>query len=313
MARRLPPLNALRAFEAAGRHLSFAKAAAELHVTPAAISHQVKSLEAYLGIQLFRRLPRGLLLTDAGQGCLPLLGKGFDEFAAAIDSVRRSGNDRVLTVTIMPSLAAKWLLRASPDFQRLHPKIDLHISATTRSVDLARDNVDVGIRYGLGDWPGLRIDLLSTEELFPVCSPRLLEGPHGLRTPDDLRHHTLLHDLSSWRPELAGEVPDWGTWFEAAGIEDIDPKRGPALTPSDMVIDAAVAGQGVALGRSVLVEADLADGRLVKPFGPTIPSDYAYYLICPDTKADLPKVVAFREWATDAFAKRGKPDQTTTA
>lgn len=274
-------------------------------MTPAAISHQVKALEEHLGVALFRRLPRGLLLTDAAQSCLPLLGKGFDELAAAIESLRRVGDDRVLTVSIMPSLAAKWLLPSLPDFQTLHPDIDLHISATTRSVDFGRDDIDVAIRYGLGHWPGLRTDLLRTEELFPVCSPRLLEGPHALRTPDDLRHHTLLHDLF-WKSEFAGDFPDWSTWFEAAGIEDIEPTRGLALTPSDMVFDAAIAGQGVALGRSVLVEADLFDERLVKPFGPTIPLDYAYYLVCPEATADRPKVAAFRAWIVEALNRSRK-------
>jgi LysR family glycine cleavage system transcriptional activator len=303
MSRGLPPLNSLKAFEAAGRHMSFAKAAEELHVTPAAISHQVKALEGHLGIQLFRRLPHGLLLTDAGRSCLPELGKSFDGIAAAIDDLRSREETGVLTVSVMPSLAAKRLLPALDRFQTRHPDIDLHIWATTRSVDLARDSVDVAIRYGRGHWPGLRADLLRTEELFPVCSPLLLDGPHPLKVPDDLRHHTLLHDLF-WTTSFAGEFPDWSTWLEEAGVAGIDPTRGLALTPSDMVFDAAIAGRGVALGRSVLVETDLAEGRLVKPFDLSISLDFAYYVVCPETGADRPKVAAFREWISEELNAR---------
>jgi LysR family glycine cleavage system transcriptional activator len=181
MKRNLPPLNSLKAFEAAGRHMSFSKAAEELSVTPAAISHQVKTLEDHLGIQLFRRLPHGLLLTDAGQTCLPQLGRSFDGLAAAVDDLRSREEKGVLTVSVMPSLAAKRLLPALHRFQCQHSEIDLHIWATTNSADFARDNVDVAIRYGLGEWPGLRVDFLCAEELFPVCSPALLGGPHPLR------------------------------------------------------------------------------------------------------------------------------------
>ena len=306
MTRRLPPLNALKAFEAAGRHLSFTKAANELHVTPAAISHQVKALEDYLGLQLFRRLPRGLLLTDAGQTCLPGIGKSFDGLVAAVDSLRGLEKGGVLTVSVLPSFAAKWLVPRLDQFHCLHPEIDLHVSSTIRPVDFARDNVDVAIRYGLGRWPGLRIDLLRTEELFPVCSPALLDGPHPLKTPDDLRYHTLLHD-ESWKTIFVDEYPEWDTWLAAAGVHDIDPTRGPALTPSDMVIQAAINGQGVALGRSVLVEADLADGRLVKPFDLTIPVDYAYYVVCSETTADRPKVAAFRDWILEETSRQQGP------
>ena len=295
MARRLPPLNALRAFEAAGRHLSFTKAAAELHVTPAAVSHQVKALEDTLGVKLFRRLTRGLLLTDAGQALLPGLGKGFDGLAAAVEGLSGLEDGGVLTVSVLQSLAAKWLVPRLDRFHDAHPDIDLRVSSATRLVDFARDDVDLAIRYGLGRWPGLRADLLRTEELFPVCSPALLEGPHPLKQPDDLRHHTLLHD-ESWKVVFIGAFPEWSAWLEAAGVGDIDATHGPGMSPSAMVIQAALDGQGVALGRSVLVEADLADGRLVKPFEPTIPLDYAYYVVCPESAAERPKVAAFRQW-----------------
>ncbi len=303
MSRKLPPLNSLRAFEAAGRHLSFTKAADELHVTPAAISHQIKSLEDNLGIQLFKRIPRGLLLTDAGQITLPRLSQSFDGLAEAIDSLRGLEDSGVLTVSLMPSLAAKRLMPALPRFQDRHPDIDLHVSATTRSVDFARDNVDAAIRYGFGDWPGLHVELLCTDELYPVCSPALLEGENPLNTPNNLRHHTLLHDLF-WQTNFVGQFPEWRDWLKEAGIEDIDPERGLALTPSNMVYQAAIAGQGVALGRSVLVEQDVAEGRLVRPFGPTIRLDFAYYLVCPQATARRPKLAAFRDWIMEELGDR---------
>ena len=295
MTQRLPPLNALRAFEAAGRHLSFTKAAEELHVTPAAVGHQVKVLEDYLGVQLFRRLTRAIALTDAGQDLLPGLRDGFVRIEEAVERLRGLEERGVLNVSAAQSLMAKWLVPRLDRFHKAYPDIDLRIFSTGRLVDFARDDVDVAVRYGLGNWPGLRVDLLRTEEMFPVCSPALLEGPHPLKTPDDLRHHTLLHD-ALYKSIFGDAAPDWSTWLEAAGVRDIDATHGTALSPWSMVIQAAIDGQGVALGGSVIVEADLADGRLVKPFALTIPVDYAYYIVCPETAAERPKVAAFRKW-----------------
>ncbi len=306
MARRLPPLNALRAFEAAGRHLSFTKAAEELHVTPAAISHQVKALEDTLGVKLFRRLTRGLLLTDAGQSCLPGLGEGFDRLADALEGLGGLEDGGVLTVSVLQSLAAKWLVPRLDRFHDAYPDIDLRVSSTIRLVDFARDDVDLAIRYGRGRWPGLRADLMLTEELFPVCSPALLEGPHPLKEPDDLRHHTLLHD-ESWKVVFIGDFPEWNAWLETAGVGDIDATHGPGMSPSAMVVQAAIDGQGVALGRSVLVESDLAEGRLVKPFELTIPLDYAYYVVCPENAAERPKVAAFRQWVIEEVGTQQAP------
>lgn len=296
MARNLPPLNALKAFEAAGRHLSFTKAAEELHVTPAAISHQVKALEDFLGLPLFRRLARGLLLTDAGQRFLPGVGTAFDGLASAVDDLRGFEENGVLTVSVMHSLASRWLVPRLDRFHDIHPEINLLVSSTVRLVDFSRDNIDVAIRYGLGKWPGLRADFLHAEELFPVCSPALIDDDHPLKSVDDLRHFTLIHD-DSWRAISFDDYPDWRTWLEAAGVNDIDAGRGLSLTPSELVIQAAIDGQGVALGRSFLVGAALADGRLVKPFKQTIPVDYAYYIVCPEAAGDRPKVAAFRDWA----------------
>jgi len=282
--------------------MSFAKAAEELHVTPAAVSQQVKALEEHLGVALFKRLPRGLLLTDAGRACLPKLGESFDGLASAVQDVRAMDSTGVLTVSVMPSLAAKRLLPALHRFQDKHPDIDLHIAASTRSVDFRYDDVDVAIRYGFGDWPGLQVELLSEEEIFPVCSPALLQGADPLKTPDDLRSHTLIHDLF-WKTRFVGRFPDWDSWLAEEGVTGVDASRGLGLHPTEMVLDAAVAGRGVALGRSVLVKNDLDAGLLVRPVARTIRLEFAYYLVCPRANAARPKVKAFREWIFDEIGE----------
>ena len=287
MARRLPPLNALRAFEAAARHLSFTKAADELNVTQAAISHQVKALEERLGVSLFRRLNRALLLTDAGQSFLPPLREAFDQMAEATERLRSHDARRALTITTLPSIAAKWLVPRLGRFRESHPDIDVRIDASLHLTDFARENVDVALRYGRGRWDGMRSDRLMTEDFFPVCSPALLKGEHALHEPRDILHHTLLHDDSR---------TDWTMWFLAAGIEGGDPTRGPAFTDSSLVLQAAVDGQGVALGRSALAAADLEAGRLVRPFGLSLEAEFAYYVVCPQSTAEYPKIASFRDW-----------------
>ena len=304
MARRLPPLNALRAFEAAARHLSFTKAAEELYVTQAAISHQIKALEATLDVQLFRRLNRRLMLTDAGQLYLPALTEAFDGIDAATGRLRADENAGSLTVSVANSLAAKWLLPRLPRFRERHPEIDVEVSATDRLVDFGRDNVDMGIRYGLGNYPGLKVDPLMEDTVFPVCSPqladgRLVDGLVPLRAPEDLRRHTLLHDDVS-----TGEAPDWRRWLTAAGVTGVNPERGPRYSHSSLVLQAAIDGQGVALGRSSLVSLDLEAGRLVQPFGPTLPSHYACYVVSPVATAERPKIKAFRDWLLE---EAGRP------
>ena len=314
MARRLPPLNALRAFEAAARHLSFTKAAEELYVTQAAISHQVKALEEALGVQLFRRLNRRLMLTDAGQLYLPALTAAFDGIDAATGRLRADENAGSLTVSVANSLAAKWLLPRLPRFRERHPEIDVEVSAADRLVDFGRDDVDMGIRYGLGNYPGLKVDPLMEDTIFPVCSPRLVDGrlvdgrlvdgrlvdgPPPLRAPEDLRHHTLLHD-----DVRTGEAPNWRAWLAAAGVAGVDPSRGPRYSHSSLVLQAAIDGQGVALGRSSLVSLDLEAGRLVQPFGPALPSHYACYVVSPVATAERPKIKAFRDWLLE---EAGRP------
>ena len=287
MARQIPPLTALRAFEAAGRHLSFTKAAHELHVTQAAISHQVKSLEKYLGLKLFRRLNRTLLLTDAGQLYLPPLTDAFEGITRATHRLRQHLGRARLTVSVLPSFAAGWLVPRLGRFRQRCPDVDLRIDPTNSLTDFRRDDVELGILYGRGNYPGLRTDRLMREEFFPVCSPRLLEGPAPLRDPADLTHHTLLHD---------DMTVDWRTWLLAAGVEGVDAERGITVTDSSMLLRAAIAGQGVALARSVLAADEIASGRLVRPFDVDVPTEYAYYLAYPEKSADQPNVVAFREW-----------------
>ncbi len=287
MSRRLPPLNALRAFEAAGRHLSVTRAAGELHVTQAAISHQVKALEEYLGLKLFRRLNRKLLLTDQGQDLLPATSEALDLLNDATRRLLEREASGPLTVSVLPSFAARWLVPRLGRFRKIWPDVDLRIDPEPEIVDFSRGDVDVAIRYGTGRYPGLHSVRLMAEDIVPVCSPALLEGDRPLRTPDDLVHHTLLHD------EGHGE---WRTWLLAAGAESVDPVRGMVFTDSGMLIQAAVAGQGVALARGVLAADELAAGRLVRPFEQTLPTEYAYYFVCPLDAAERPKIQAFAEW-----------------
>ena len=290
--RRLPPLNALRAFEAAGRHLSFSKAAAELNVTPAAVSQQVKALEDYLGTALFRRLNRALLLTDAGQLSLPALSEGFDRMAEAVASIEGSQDETVLGVSVSPSVAAKWLMPRMERFYRAHPGIDLRIDATEALADFDADGIDVAIRYGVGNYPGMHVDVLMEEEVFPVCSPKLL-AEAAISSVADLGRVPLLH--LSWVSH-DGSWPDWRMWLAAAGHPDIDTTRGPRFGQFGMAVDAAIEGLGVALGSTAVVADDLAAGRLVKPFDLTIAPPFKYFLVCPERRADRPHIAAFRSW-----------------
>ena len=294
MMRRLPPLKALRAFESAARHLSFTVAAKELFVTQAAISHQVKGLEDHLGVDLFRRLNRGLVLTDEGQAYLPPVRRAFDLIHDATARLAEQDESGTLTVTVLPSFAARWLVARLGRFRAAHPDIDVHVSPTANMVDLTRENVDVGIRYGRGEYPGMRTDRLLKEDIVPVCSPQLLAGETALLEAKKLIHHTLLHH---------GSHGDWRTWLLAAEVDGIDPTRGPVYSDSSHLVEAAVAGQGVALARGVLAADALASGALVRPFELSLPTEYAYYLVCPETRADRAKVVAFRNWLLEEAAR----------
>ncbi|HLZ66346.1 MAG TPA: transcriptional regulator GcvA [Aliidongia sp.] len=298
MTRRLPPLNALRAFEAAARHLSFLKAAEELHVTAGAISQQIKTLEDHLGLKLFRRQPRGVLLTDAGQRYGKRIGHLLDEIAGATRDLARQSGGAVLTVTTMPSFAARWLIPRLGAFGRLHPEIAVRTLADDKLATFKDDDVDVAIRFGTGKYPGLICDFLFREEVFPVCSPRLLEGSRPLDRLEDLEHHTLLHD----EPHPGLHELEWSAWLGTRGIHHIDAHQGPRFTYTHMSLTAAAMGQGVALGTSVLCADDLESGRLVRPFPDTIVADFAYYLVFPPMALERPLVAAFRGWMLEAAA-----------
>ena len=301
MSRTLPPLNALRAFEAAGRHLSFTKAATELNVTPGAISHQVKALEALLKVPLFYRLTRALRLTDAGLAALASLSLGFDQLAQGVEQMQAHYESGELTISVSPSFGAMWLMPRLEKFRNRHPDIEIRIDGTDRLVDLARDNADVAVRYGPGGYNGVQIDYLFNQVNTPVCSPELLKGNSPLIRPDDLRHHTLLH--VDWKDAEAS----WRMWLLAADLQDIDPTRGPHFTMETMAVQAALEGHGVALIGDILVADDLAAGRLVRPFDPSLstPLKFSYYLLSAKDSADQPKVAAFRDWLLEeALASR---------
>ena len=306
MSRRIPPLNALRAFEAAARHLSFTKAADELNVTQAAISHQVKALEEWLGVPLFIRRNRTLLLTESGQTYAGPLSEALDTINLATARLASLDSSGTLTVSVLPSIAAKWLVPRMRLFRERHPEIEVRLSPSTHLTDFSREAVDVVLRYGRGDWPGLRADKFMTEDVFPVCSPALVRGPHALQTPDDLRHYTLLHD---------DYHEDWRKWLLAAGVSEVDWDRGPVYEDSANLLQAAIAGEGVALGRSALAADDLAEGRLIKPFDISLPVEFAYYVVAPEVNSERPKVVAFREWIIETAAAeaqaRGSSSHTT--
>jgi LysR family glycine cleavage system transcriptional activator len=294
MAERLPPLSALRTFEAAARHLSFTRAADELHVTQAAVSHQIKALEADLGVCLFRRLNRRLLLTDEGQLLMPSVRRAFDELTAGVERVRERCCGGALTISTTPSIAANWLASRLGRFQALRPEFEIRLMATPRLVDFAREGVDCGIRYGFGDWPGLVAERLFSAALTPVCSPRLLAGPEPLREPADLARHTLLHALD--------DMDDWRLWLRAAGVSGIDPQRGPKFESMPLALQAAISGTGVAIARGPLADEALAAGLLVQPFDLELPSECAYYFVVPELRADQPKIQAFRAWLLDEVA-----------
>jgi LysR family glycine cleavage system transcriptional activator len=290
MTARLPSLNGLRAFEAAARHLSFTQAAAELNVTQTAISHQIRRLEEELGLRLFVRQNRSLALTPEAREYLPGVRAAFNDLRLATDHLKRRDNDRVLTVSTLASLAAKWLLPRLSDFQESHSGIDVRITTSTSLVDFERDDVDAAIRYGRGEWPGVRAEWLMADELFPVCSPALLTGNKPLRCPEDLKNHVLLHTSNA-------NSDDWRLWLTAAGLPtDISKQPGVTMDLVFMTVQAAIDGLGVAMGRTSYVRDDIAKGRLVVPFKIALPANAGFYLVTPQTRTDTPKLAAFRRW-----------------
>jgi LysR family glycine cleavage system transcriptional activator len=290
MSARLPSLNGLRAFEAAARHLSFTNAANELNVTQTAISHQIKRLEEELGLKLFIRQNRALALTPQGRDYLPGVRAAFNDLRLATDRLKRRDSDHVLTVSTLASMASKWLLPRISAFQSAHPDIDVRITTSTSMVDFKSGDVDAAIRYGRGQWPGLRADWLTADDLFPVCSPALLTGDKALLKPQDLASYTLLHSSG-------GYDDDWRLWLTAAGLPtDISKQPGLTFDMIFMTLQAAIDGLGVAIGRTTYVEGDLAKGRLVVPFDMRMPADAGFYLVSPEASSDSRKLTAFRHW-----------------
>ena len=287
MVRRLPPLNALRAFEAAARHESFTRAAEELCVTQGAVSHQVKALEAELGIKLFNRERQRLVITGAGRDYLAVVRDALDRIAVGTERLMQRQSSGVLTVSTSPDFAAKWLVHRLGRFAEAHPEIDLRISATMHHVDFAREDVDLAVRHGDGNWPGHDVTRLSPEQLFAVCSPKLVAGPQRLAKPADVLKFPLLH---------LDDRKAWSKWFEAAGIAHVEPSQGPVMNRASMVLDAAVDGQGIALGRTTLAAWDLIGGRLVRPFAAASRLSRTYWIVCPKATSALPKIAIFRDW-----------------
>ena len=288
MARRLPPLTWLRAFEAAARHLSITRAAEELQVTPAVISQHVSALERHLGVELFRRVRQRLFLTDKGDAYLSKLREAFDLIALGTRELYAGEERETLTIRVPSSFSIQWLAPKLDRFHARYPRIVIRLSALGRETDFAREEIDLEIRNGAGKWPGVVSILLLEEEVFPVCSPQLLSGPRTLRVPEDLRHHQLLH--------VNGYREDWRMWFSAAGVEFPQMQRGDLFDQSVMAIQAAVNGLGIALGRTSLVANELATGRLVAPFDIVLPGEDAYWITYPNSAAGRPSLIAFRDW-----------------
>lgn len=306
MPRRLPQLSALRAFEAAARHVSFTRAAEELCVTQGAVSHQVKALESDLGIKFFNRERQRLTITDAGREYLTVVRDALDSIASGTERLMQKQSSGMLTVSTSPDFAAKWLVHRLGRFADVHPEIDLRVSATMHHVDFAREDVDIAVRHGDGNWPGLHVRRLCSEHLFAVCSPT---HTAKLGRPADVLKLPLLH-LDSRSA--------WLGWLDAAGVSHADEIHGPILNRASMLIDAAVGGQGIALARTTLAAWDLINCRLVKPFRLALPLSKSYWIVSPKATASLPKVVAFREWllaqaSEDNRQLKGLGDQTGSA
>jgi LysR family glycine cleavage system transcriptional activator len=317
MTERLPHLNALRVFEAAARHLSLKDAARELNVTPAAVSHQVKLLEDYLGVKLFRRLNRGLELTPVARVALPQISAGFDTLAQAVATMRPQPDTGQLTISAPPSFATRWLVPRLHRFFSAHPEIDVRVSARLRRVkqgasdsDVERATLenwlqesDVAILYGHGGYAGYRSDKLFAPTISPICSPGLLHGDHPLRTPQDLAHHPLVHDDTG---VLYDGVGFWDVWLKAAGVDDIDTSRGSHFSHAVLAIEAAADSLGIVATMPLLAASELAVGRLVMPFELQVPLKSAYYTVSNDLAGQRPAVAAFRDWLLEEAAQSAK-------
>jgi len=304
--RSLPPLNALRAFEATARNMSVTKAANELNVTPSAVSHQIKALEEYFDVKLFLPSRRKLRLTDSGRLLIPALSEAFNKIFMVSDHLRSLEKHKLLTVGTARSFAVKWLIPKISEFTDEFPDIEVRIAATPLLKDateeaLNNEDVDIVVRFGPGHYSGYNVDYLFPEVVFPVCSPYLIKPERPLNKPSDLRHFNLIHDegymhYSSEGVRFHTTFPDWAMWLEAVGVTNIDANRGSRFSTSIMAIEAALDGQGIVLGRSVLVQDDLATGRLIKPLELSISNLFAYYAICLKDNAIKPEISVFRYW-----------------
>ena len=286
------PLNALRTFEAVARHVSFTRAAHELHITPGAVSQQIRSLEQQLGCPLFQRSRRSVALTELALRMLPDVQSGFAALSRATHDQILSPAEKTLTISVAPSFASKWLMPRLTDFSRQHPDIDLRISATVALADFKRDNVDLAIRLGRGNYPSLHAEPLFTEAVTPLCSPGVLKKA-PLRKPDDLQNHRLLHDTS-----IPGEQEQstWVRWLHLADASRVQSRRGARFSLAELALQAAIEGAGVVMGRLTLAERDIAAGRLVQPFKIALSLDVRYFLVVEKASLDRPEVQAFRVW-----------------
>src|SRR6478672_1311025 len=299
---KMPPLNALRAFEASARHLSLAKAAQELNVSPGAVSHQIRALEALLGIELFERRVRAIALTPAATMLYPGVQNGFLQIQEAVANLRQAANERVLVVSTPPGLTAKWLAARLYRFASEHPEIEVRISSSLANANFTTDGVDVAVRNLAAqpaDDPGLLIERLVEVSLVPVCSPRLDEQRGTPRTAEALARMPLIHDDSL---AARAKMPTWSDWFSAAGLPSIDVSRGLHFNSSDHALDAAGEGAGVLLAHDLLAYDDLRTGRLIIPVARPIWSGRAYHVVCPKHRSTVPQVRAFRDWIKQEVA-----------
>ena len=295
MLRHIPGLASLKAFDASARHLNSTRAAAERNVTPAAVSHAIKELEDAVGVTLFQRTSRHMQLTRQGQILKPAISEALEGLTRALQRIRQLENPTQVRVTASPSIAAKWLVPRLDRFLESMPGADVRIDVSSEALDFEREDIDVAIRFGEGIYPGLQVEKLFHDTLFPVCSPDLLKGARRLREPRDLLQFTLIH--LDW--EAQGAVwPNWRMWMLAAGVKDFNDTRGLHFSQTSLALQAALDGHGVALGDSTLAGDDLEAGRLVKPFELSLrsPAQFAYHLITPRDNSDRPMTKAFRDW-----------------
>jgi len=287
MSSRTPPLGALRCFRAAAHCLSFTIAAEELHVTQAAVSHQIKSLETFLNVSLFVRGNRSLALSESGERFIPYVDQMFNVLDQGLAQMVDASTPDTLTVSLLPSFASRWLVPRLGLFLKAHPDIDFRLAPSRGMTNFQDEDIDLAIRYGSGTYPGLVSIHLMDEDIFPVCSPSIMESAHPLRKPEDLIHHVLLHDDGHG---------DWRQWLVVAGADKVDPDKGPVYTDSAMAVQSAIEGDGVALARSQLVKKDIARGQLVKPFDISQPSNFSYYIVYPSDHPPTAATQVFITW-----------------